>query len=96
MIEDLLNELWATSTGLPPEKQLPVVLRGLYHAALGCDDPRSGVWLELFKDLRKVSSPMPHSLVDWDKLKEELIETARDALDDAVDLALDNHKRGER
>ena len=89
LIEELLNELWTTSVGLTPQKQLAVVVRGLYYAALECEDPRAGVWLELFKDLREVSNP-----VDWDKLKKELLETTRDAMDDAIDLTFDNYKRG--
>jgi uncharacterized tellurite resistance protein B-like protein len=88
--DELLHTLYYASVGYKREDQLRLVIFALLSKALESDDPRSGVWAELFKDLYADSSP-----VDWDKLREELIETARDALDDAVDLAIDNHKRGE-
>ena len=88
-IEDLLQALYEASIGHKREDQLRAVLRALYFKALESDDPRSGVWAELFKDLHDASAP-----VDWDKLKEELLETTRDAMDDAIDLTFDIYKRG--
>ena len=86
-IEDLLQALYEASIGHKREDQLRAVLRALYFKALESDDPRSGVWAELFKDLHDASAPL-----DWTKLKEELLETTRDAVDDAVDLVIDNYK----
>jgi hypothetical protein len=89
LIEELLQDLYEVSIGHKREDQLRRVLVRLYFRALESDDPRSGVWAGLFKDLHDASAP-----VDWDKLKEELLETTRDAMDDAIDLMFDNYKRG--
>ena len=88
-LDELLQDLYEVSIGNKREDQLRGVLRALYFRALESDDPRSGVWAELFKDLHDASAPM-----DWDKLKKELLETTRDAMDDAIDLTCDNYKRG--
>ena len=88
--DELLQALYETSVGYKREDQLQGVLLVLLAKALESDDPRSGVWAELFKDLHVDSNP-----VDWDKLKAELLETTRDAMDDAIDLTFDNYKRGE-
>tara|TARA_R110002020_G_C15950606_1_gene745590 strand:+ start:146 stop:415 length:270 start_codon:yes stop_codon:yes gene_type:complete len=88
-LDELLQALYEASIGHKREDQLRVVLLALLTNTLESDDPRSGVWAELFKDLYAESCSL-----DWTKLKAELLETTRDAMDDAVDLAIDNYKRG--
>ena len=88
--DELLRALYDASVGHKRGDQLRVVLLALLSKALESDDPCSGVWAELFKDLSADSSPM-----DWDKLGAELRETLTDTMDDAIDLTFDNYKRGE-
>jgi len=89
--DELLQALYETSVGYKREDQLQGVLLVLLAKALESDDPRSGVWAELFKDLCEVSRP-----VDWARVKEDLRETLTDAADDAISFVLDNHERGAR
>tara|TARA_R110002020_G_scaffold185532_1_gene383155 strand:+ start:46 stop:309 length:264 start_codon:yes stop_codon:yes gene_type:complete len=77
--DELLHALYEVSIGHKREDQLRLVLLALLSNALESDDPRSGVWAELFKDIYAESCAP-----DWAKLKAELLVALEEATEEAL------------